>query len=423
MTAIADLPDIRPSLLLDFANSGRVDPRIQCTRASSATCFGPDGKLRTVPANTPRIDYDPVTGKCLGLLVEEARTNLVRNSRKPVASSSAVGGSGVAVGAVTAIAPDGLPIEAMVETESSGEHYVHDYTLAALASGASVTQSIFVKKISDSSVRDVVLRIAASGLSGQVRFQIRGDTCTLSGIPTGWKVGFKQLQNGWWYVWGSYTASSDLTNLVIRVQMHSGVESIYTGNPAEGLFLFGRQVELGAFPTSYIPTEASAVTRAADTAQLQASQTAGQWLNASQGTLLAKSRAFQSKHKQTTIASLTDGSQRNRVILRGDTQVSSGVGGFVVANSVDLLSPAYTPLRPTAGVSVAVSYATNSAASSAYGDILNTSFSGQHPQGIDRLVLGNGPNTGGAEHFNGHISLVAYYPVRITNEHLKRLTA
>lgn len=62
MTAIADLPEIRPSLLLDFANSGRVDPRIECTRASAATCFGPDGKLRVVPANTPRIDYDPVTG-------------------------------------------------------------------------------------------------------------------------------------------------------------------------------------------------------------------------------------------------------------------------------------------------------------------------------------------------------------------------
>lgn len=86
MTAIANLPDFRPSLLLDFANSGRVDPRIQCTRASTATCFGPDGKLRTVAANIPRIDYDPATGKRLGLLVEEARTNLWLNS---AAASSA----------------------------------------------------------------------------------------------------------------------------------------------------------------------------------------------------------------------------------------------------------------------------------------------------------------------------------------------
>lgn len=88
MSVIADLPDIRPSLLLDFANSGRVDPRIQCIRASAATCCGPDGKLRTVAANVPRIDYDPVTGKCLGLLVEEARTNLWLNSATASAGQS-----------------------------------------------------------------------------------------------------------------------------------------------------------------------------------------------------------------------------------------------------------------------------------------------------------------------------------------------
>lgn len=88
MTAIANLPDLRPSLLLDFANSGRVDPRMQSTRASAATCFGPDGKLRTVAANVPRIDYDPVTGSCLGLLLEEARTNLWLNSATAAAAQS-----------------------------------------------------------------------------------------------------------------------------------------------------------------------------------------------------------------------------------------------------------------------------------------------------------------------------------------------
>lgn len=330
MTAIADLPDIRPSLLLDFANSGRVDPRIQCTRASSATCFGPDGKLRTVAANVPRIDYDPVTGKCLGLLVEEARTNLWLNSATAVAQSFAV--------------------------------TAQTYTLSFEGSGSIALTGAYSGDSSAGTVQSGRRVLTFTPSAGSL-------TCTPSG---------------------------DVRNV---------------------------QLEVGAFPTSYIPTEASAVTRAADTAQLQGAQAVGQWLNASQGTLLARSRAFQSKRKQTTIAALTDGSSANRVMLRGDTSVSQGVGGFVVANSVDLLPPGYTPLQPTTGVSVAVSYATNSAAISAYGDILGTSFSGQHPQGIDRLVLGNAPNTGGTEHFNGHISLVAYYPVRITNEQLQRLTA
>ncbi|WP_417283868.1 hypothetical protein, partial [Comamonas sp.] len=91
MTVIADLPSIRPSLLLDFANAGRVDPRIQCVRASTATCIGRDGKRRTVAANVPRIDYDPMTGKCLGLLREEARTNILTNSVFSGAVSGAPG--------------------------------------------------------------------------------------------------------------------------------------------------------------------------------------------------------------------------------------------------------------------------------------------------------------------------------------------
>lgn len=82
MSVIADLPDIRPSLLLDFANSGRVHPLIQSTRASTATCYGPDGKLRTLAANVPCIDYDQATGRSLGLFVGRGFSNIIRASER-----------------------------------------------------------------------------------------------------------------------------------------------------------------------------------------------------------------------------------------------------------------------------------------------------------------------------------------------------
>lgn len=75
--AIKDLyPLTRPSLDLNFAGSRTVDPRITFTRASTATYFDEFGVMRTAPANTPRIDFDPVTGECKGLLIEEQRTRL-----------------------------------------------------------------------------------------------------------------------------------------------------------------------------------------------------------------------------------------------------------------------------------------------------------------------------------------------------------
>ena len=80
MSNLPNFPILRPSLLLDFANSKQVDPRITFTRASTATYYDAQGVLRTAASGVPRIDHDPVTGECSGLLIEEARTNLLLNS-------------------------------------------------------------------------------------------------------------------------------------------------------------------------------------------------------------------------------------------------------------------------------------------------------------------------------------------------------
>jgi hypothetical protein len=75
-----DLPEIRPTLLLDPVNSGSVDSRIVTTRASEATYWDAFGALRTAPANTLRIDHDPLTGERLGYLIESPATNMLLNS-------------------------------------------------------------------------------------------------------------------------------------------------------------------------------------------------------------------------------------------------------------------------------------------------------------------------------------------------------
>jgi hypothetical protein len=50
------------------------------TRATTATYFNSAGVLTTAAVDEPRIDYDPATLVCRGLLVEEERTNLILNS-------------------------------------------------------------------------------------------------------------------------------------------------------------------------------------------------------------------------------------------------------------------------------------------------------------------------------------------------------
>lgn len=74
------LPAIRPSLRLDFVNNPHLDPRVTFTRTTGGGRFNANGQYEWLPANVPRIDYDPVTGECLGLLIEEQRTNLLTDS-------------------------------------------------------------------------------------------------------------------------------------------------------------------------------------------------------------------------------------------------------------------------------------------------------------------------------------------------------
>ena len=66
---------------VDFIFDGRLlDSRISFARPSTATLFDASGTLLSAAINAPRYDHDPVTLAARGLLVEEQRTNYDKNS-------------------------------------------------------------------------------------------------------------------------------------------------------------------------------------------------------------------------------------------------------------------------------------------------------------------------------------------------------
>jgi hypothetical protein len=80
LNVVSNRASTRPTLLLDFAKTKFMDPRVTFTRSSVATVTDSLGIIRTVASDVPRFDHDPVTGESLGLLMEESRTNLLLNS-------------------------------------------------------------------------------------------------------------------------------------------------------------------------------------------------------------------------------------------------------------------------------------------------------------------------------------------------------
>lgn len=76
--SILSIPQ-RPYTEIDFTRMV-FDSRVVFTRASTGTYFDAAGVMQTAAVDEPRIDHDPFTGEVLGLLVEDARTNLLLNS-------------------------------------------------------------------------------------------------------------------------------------------------------------------------------------------------------------------------------------------------------------------------------------------------------------------------------------------------------
>ena len=72
---------VLPRLALDFTTAS-LDARITFTRSgNTATVTNSSGVIAAINADLPRFDYDPTTLVCKGLLIEEARTNLLTTSK------------------------------------------------------------------------------------------------------------------------------------------------------------------------------------------------------------------------------------------------------------------------------------------------------------------------------------------------------
>ncbi|MEQ6473842.1 hypothetical protein [Comamonas sp. wu1-DMT] len=420
MGTILNLPELRPALMLDFANSRQVDPRVTFTRASAATRWNAAGVLETVPAGVPRIDHDPATGKCLGLLVEGARTNLRTNSRQPTAST------GTVLGTSTAIAPDGLAVTSIEDDPAtSGEHYTNDASIAVTA-GQTIVQSIFVKAMPGAE-RQVALRVAG-GSAGSLALAFNvSDTACSAAVVNGYPYGIQKCLNGWWRIWISYTAASDVPAAIFRVQLYKNNASVYQGEAGKGLFLFGRQVEAGSSPTSYIPAGASVATRADEFAGLLGTNFSS-WYRQDEGTFLFEG-APSSIASGSGLFAVGDASlnfeSSNGIYL----SVSSGTGLISASMAVAGVGQIGTNTVTggfAGGVSkkTAFAYQTDNTVGATDGILGVADTLCTIPKGVTGLSLGelSAGWTGGTSRLNGHIRRFAYYPKRLSDIELRKIT-
>lgn len=410
-----------PSVDFDFS-SGSMRDRVSgadlITYTRPSLAWGWDGSQFVQFANdTPRIVVDPTTG-LRGLLVEEARTNSVRNG---AATGAVAGTPGTSPTNWVISAPAGITQQIIGTGTESGIPYV-EFRYSGTATGSLVirpegesfivassgqawTGSVFVRLVSGSFANCTVDNNIRQGTAAGTLVASNSSAIT----PTSAALGRQ-----------SYTNTATMQATTERVV--NRLIFVLTGAVDFTVRIGGFQLELGAFPTSPIITTGSALTRSADVAVVSgANFPAG--IVPSQFTLYADAyREFAVPSGQfPAVLVLTAAGASN---TDGGTlgYLTESLVGYIVRSDSAIVREIYPSgqsgirRRRIAGAGDARGHA-----ASANGAAAATGAASAMPASVAEIKLGSNA-TGGAI-INGIITRTIIWPTRLSDATLQALTA
>jgi len=421
-----EYPSIRPTLDLNFAATKTLDRRITFTRDSVGTYTDELGIVRTAPNNVPRFDHDPVTGESLGLLIEESRTNYFHYSESTSWENYNGGQTSLENSTLGILSPTGSTPLVIRPTNTSLTSLLSDRYGAYPSSGGTMIFSVFVKTPPGSQYEEVQLQASAvttGNFTASLIFNI--STLTTRGATgTAANAGIFDYGNGWYRICMSFTCPASTSGPIQRVSIVDDAVAQGT-TQSDGLLIFGYQLELGSFPTSYIPTSGSTVTRAVDTAKITGTNFTD-FYNQTEGTFFVEAdtinptyntgiTGFDGSNNNYTIVGTGD--SPNRFQLRFDDQEPFQVLGFG-PNSTSAITTGVS-LTPTLRAKIAGAVKQNDVRGAAQGEIILTDTSFDM---ISPTSLFIGSLNGSSEILPGHIRKVSYYNKALPNAQLQGLT-
>lgn len=374
----------------------------------------------------PRFDYNPSTLAAQGLLIEEQRTNSIRNNTM----QGAVAGT-----------PGGSPTNWAISTTNA--ELVSSVIGTGTESGITYIDVRISGTMTASRDLDIAFEVANStaALNAQTWAEsvylreVGGSQTNISAIYLQANTYTAALAyvNSPWFAAKTVTTAALATQRFSESQTLSGATIAFiqplikVRTAASGAVNFTLriglpQLEQGAFATSVIPTTTTALTRNADVASMTGTNFSS-WYNAAASTLYGEwtnIAATMPSGATQVVASINDGSAGNQQNL---FQLQAALSKA----SANMLSASVNPGRLDTGgaysnatVKAAAAYAALDRALSVNGGVAVTSTAGSLPISVTRMDIANS-FTG--NFLNGYLRRLSYYPVRLTNSTLQALTS
>jgi hypothetical protein len=415
-----------PALHIDFANQRYAVnsvPRsfsdiFTFSRESTKTRIGPTGLIETVASGSPAFDYDPVTGAAKGISIEGQRTNLNTYSAPTSGQWSATRSTSTYN---SGDAPNGTTT-AVVNSPNAGTgaSYFHGPALA-YTSGTTYSLSCFVRAGTNNRIQ-LTGASAVFGSSQYANFLLSGAGSVSA--SAGCTAGIQQAANGWYRIWiivaATATASGHSGALTHILTGSDGRVPSLTFAGTESIYAWGAQVEAGSFPSSYIPTSGSAGTRLADNVTNTSSNTVpfADWYNQSEGAVLAKFKGTGGDESYPRIYEIGGGTTQDRITT--NLAISTRNIEMAVFDGGAFQASRGSPITGLSNSAGALAYKENDFAFSINGDSPTLGTSGTLPT-VDRMSIGRQNDTT-AGYIFGHIKELRYYPARVSNSELARIT-
>jgi hypothetical protein len=369
-----------------------------------------------------RFDHNPTNNQSLGLLVEEQRTNLVTYSED--FSNAAWNKSGCTITANTIVAPNGsLTGAAIIEDATNSGHRIAN--TQALNSTVIYTTSFYVKAAGRSWATILIDDNSGNGSRGFYNLATgQIGVVTNSGTASGGTASMVAVGNGWYRCVLTCTPSTVNSANVRSYVAGTTADTIGTYVGTAGLtsiFIWGAQLEAGAFPTSYIPTVAATITRNADIATMTGTNFSS-WYDVDEGTLYSEAVGVNSFASATRrYVELSDGTANERSIF-GYANATSTRMLIIDDNNTQADVTVSSGLQAGLLVKMAATYKVNDFQQASNTTLGTADTSGTLPT-VDRIFIGQDTTAGAAGVINGHIRKIAYYQYRLSNAQLQALTS
>ena len=368
--------------------------------------------LLTAASGVPRFDHNPTTDESLGFLIEEQRTNICLQSEDLDTTWSETRAT---LALNNRVSPAGtLTVDTLIASTDNNTHFT---TQTFTGTAASYTFSVYAKA---SGLSHVALRLYNG--SSQVGLAYYNLSTGATGTVTAGTASIQSVGNGFYrcILTATLAASASCTAEIYLANADNS--NSFAGDAFNGVSLWGMQVELGAFPTSYIATTSATVTRNADVASMTGTNFSS-WYNAAEGTLYADLIAGGSSVNDESQITISDGTTSNSFGISWTGGVFNRYSAFMFTSGTSQLTginePTNTSPRNTPKKAAFV-YKSNDAIG-CFGGTLTSADTSINIPVVNQLVFASGAGT--SRFLNGTIKKLAYYPLRVTNAQLQALTS